>query len=377
MRTELRFATLGVMLFVAAVAPAADEPAPLLKPVTPPTGSLRVRIPIDTSSKYTDSRFVARAAKVKKGEYADVRVAFDTQPGKSHVSTKMWQSWGYEVPANKVVVLPELIVPAVQLAPKVSKGRDVEVKLPSITLEVVDPPGDSDQVFDADLYIRINDLTKNAERAFEPRFYFGDKTLELTVPTSAIKRLGTGDEVPPEPGVTAEPSLVIASGATVVRGLPVMAYSSINGLTKYKTPDGKEEHVTVGVSSNSNWPGGIMLTMGTARGCGVELDNDKDLTSKGATFEGQVAKGKVKEFRLGFSTGPGFKAQKDLVLKDVTVYVDKNASGHFVWLGSKFVNDHLKDGVYAMGADGAWKLLGRANPDELQDIKTRMPPPKK
>jgi hypothetical protein len=381
MRALVRFTLPVLLVAVAAIAPAADDPVQLLKAVTPGTGSVRVQIPVATTGMFTDSQLKGQVpkAKGKKTDVVDVTIAFDTLPGKSNVSAKKWQSWGYEIPANRIGVLPELIIPATQLAPKVSKGRDVEVRIPSVSLEIIDPPAGSDQVFGSDLYIRINDLTKNADRAFEPRYYFGDKTLELTVPSTAIKKLGTGDEPPAEPGVDPDKSLVIVSGPmNASRGTPGFAFASINGLPQYKTPDGKTEMVNVGVSSNTNWPGGIIMTIGVARGCGVEIDKDaKDLTGTGTTFETMIAKGKVKEFRLGFMTGPGFKAQKDFVLKDVTVYVDKNNSGHFVWLGTKFFNEYIKDGIYSCGSDGAFKTLGRIQPEFLLDIKTRMPPPKK
>jgi len=84
----------------------------------------------------------------------------------------------------------------------------------------------------------------------------------------------------------------------------------------------------------------------------------------------------VKEFRLAFRTGEGFAERKDLVLTDVTVAVDRAHSGHFVWLGTKFVNEYLADGVYACGSDGEWKLLGRVKPALLRDVTTR-PPAKK
>jgi len=366
---------LPAVLFAALLGSAADEPAPLLKPVAPGAGSTRVRVPIEAGLPLTDSQFKAQVpqAKGKKGEVVDVTVTFDTLPGRSSVSAKKWKSWGYEVPANNIAVLPELIIPASQLAPKVSKGRDVAVKFTNISLEVVETPAASmDMLYGSDLYIRLNDLTKNADRAMEPRYYFGDKFFELTVPTAILKKLGTGDETPPEPAVTAEPALVVVSGPMAIRNAPVFAFASVNGFSQYKTPDGKEEIVNVAISSNTNWPG-IIMTIGTARGCKVEMDNGKDATGTGTTFESMVGKGKVKELRLAFQTGPGLKVTKDLVLKDVTVFVDKNNSGHFVWLGTKFINENMKDGIYGCGPDGSWRLHGRVAPDLLQDIKTRVP----
>ncbi len=374
---SLRLARASTLLAVAAIAltAAADEPAPLLKPVTPQGSGARVRFAVDGKSNMTDSQFKAQiqSAKIKgkKGETIDVTVAFDTLPTKGYVSAKKWKSWGFEIPANKIGLLPELVVSGSQLAPKASK-RDVMIRIPSIALEIIDPPGGSDQVFGSDITLGMSDLTRNNDRFFEPRYYFGDKFLELTVLGTALKRLGTGDEVPPPPSITREPAeLVAVSGATVLRGVPVFAYAAINGQTQYKTPDGKDEWVNVGVSANTNW-NGLLMTLGTARGCGVQMEDAKDVTGTGATFQAMIARGKLKEFRLGFSTGPGAKAQKDLVLKDVTVFIDKNNSNHFVWMGPRVINQHFKDAVYAFGPDG-WRLHGRAKPDELQDIKTRTP----
>jgi hypothetical protein len=370
---------LPVVFALTALAGAADdEPAPLLKPVVPAGSGVRVRIPIDTGNAHTDSQFKARVprARAKAGETADVTVAFDTLPGKSAVSTKKWKSWGYEVPATRVGVLPELVVPAAQLAPKPAKGRDAEVRFTAIALEIVDPPAESDLIFGSDLYIRLNDLTKKADRTFEPRLYFGEKCLELTVPGGAVKRLDTGDSATPAPGVNPESTLVPVSGPAVVRGTPVFAFASVNGLSRYKKPDGKYETVNAGVSSNANCPGGILMTVGTARGCGLDVEQAKEVTGTRATAEALISPAKVKEFRLGFQAGPGFRDQKDLVLKDVTVYVDKTNSGHFVWLGSKFVRDHLADGVYAWVPEGNYRLFGRAKPGALQDASTRATPPK-
>src|SRR5262245_20892207 len=103
--------TLGVL--VVALAPAADTP-PLLKPVAPPNGNARLRLPIDTSGKSSDSQLrgqimKGQGKKGSKSEPVDVLVAFDTLPGKAVVSQKKWQSWGFEVPANKIAVLPELV----------------------------------------------------------------------------------------------------------------------------------------------------------------------------------------------------------------------------------------------------------------------------
>jgi hypothetical protein len=348
------------------------EPGLLLKPVIPANNSIRVRIPV-IEERGTTMQFKAQIpkGKGKKGETIDITVGIETLPGPSYVSAKLWQSWGYDIPTNKIALLAELTIPASQIAPKITKGRDVQVKLPSIALEIIEPPGGTEQVRGCDIYLTLKEFTKNADRTYETRFYFPDKYIELTVPAGSVKRLGTGEDEPADPAITADPELVVVVGPTVNRGLPVMAYSSINGLTQYKTPAGKIEMVNAGISSTNDWPGGVLMTIGTARGCGVEVDQEKDEKGLGATFETRVLKGKVKELRLGVMTGPGLKTQKDIVLQDLPVYVDKSNSGHFVWLGPRFLDSCLKDHIYACGTDGKWQLHGRVKPDLLQDIKTR------
>ncbi len=357
---------------------AADEPVPLLKPVTPTGNTVRVRFPVDGKSNLTASQFKAQVpagrGKSKKAEMIDVTVSFDTLPAKSYVSVKKWQSWGYEVPANKVGLLPELVIPGSQLAPKASK-RDVLVRIPSVSLEIIDPPGGGDTVFGSDLAVSIRELTKNNDRVMEPRYYFTPQFLELSVLGTNLRRPGTDDGTPPEPTLTKEPAgLVPVSGPTVARGVPVFAYAAVNGISQYKTPDGRDEWVNVGVASYSNWKG-LFMTLGTARGCGVEMESATDLTGIGTTFEAMIGKGRLKEFRLGLLTGPGLKTPKDLVLHDVPVFIDKNNSEHFVWLGPELINEYLKDAVYAFGPDG-WRLYGRTKAEYLKDITTRTPPKK-
>ena len=320
--------------------------------------------------------------KGKKGEMIDVDVGIENMPGKSYVSTKLWQSWGYEVAQNSTTVLSELVVqgsliPLKPATPKTSppkttaKGYDVQVKFPAINLDIIDPPGGAEKVLRCDIYIRWGELTKNSDRTFEPRLYFQDKFLELSVPSSSVKRLGTGDEAPPDPAIATDSDLVVVASPMTIRGLPVFAYSAVNGLTQYKTAEGKTELVNVSVSSTTDFPTGIVFTMGTARGCGLEMEQDKDLKTTGATFETRSLKGKVKELRLGVMTGPGLKTQKDIVIKDLTVYIDKSNSGHYVHIGPKFMETYFKDPIYTCGADGIYQLHGRLKPDLLQDIKMR------
>ena len=358
----------------------ADEPAPLLKPVVPPSSSVRVRIPV-IEERFTTMQFKAQVpmgpkGKGKKGDTIDVTVGIETLPGPSYVSSKLWESWGYEVPPNRIGTLPELQISGTQVAPKITKGRDVQIKWPSIRLEIIEPPGGSDKVRNTDIFLTLRDFTKGLDRTFETRLYFQDKFLELTVPASTVKRLGSGDEPPPDPTITADKELVVIAGpmtttVPTARGLPVFAYAAANGLTQYKTASGTIEYVNAGVSSTNDWEKGVLMTIGTARGCNVEMDRENEAKGMGATFETRVLKGKVKELRLGAMTGPGLKTPKDIVIQDLTVWIDKSNSGHFIWLGPRFVDAYLKDPIYACGPDGLWQLHGRIMPDLLQDIKTR------
>lgn len=374
---SLGILTAATLLSVGAAPP--PEPGPLLKPVAPSSNNVRVRIPV-IEAQGTTMQFKALIPKGpkekgKKGEMIEITVGIETLPGPSYVSAKLWQSWGYEIPADKTARLAELAIPASQIAPKATKGRDLQVKLPSIAMEIIEPPGGAELVRGCDIFLTLKELTKNADRTYETRFYFQDKYFELTVPSGSVKRLGTDEETPADPAITADPELVVIVGPTVNnRGLPTMAYASINGFTQYKTPDGKIEQVNAGISSTNDWPDGVLMTIGTARGCKVQMDQEKDVKGLGATFETRALKGKVKELRLGVMTGPGLKTQKDIVIQDLNVFVDKSNSGHFVWLGPRFLDTYFKDHIYACGLDGAWKLHGRGKPDLLQDIKTRPKP---
>jgi hypothetical protein len=351
---------------------AADEPAPLLKPVVP--GAERVRVRIATSEEkgsFLHLRARVPKANGKKGEFVDVRAAFEVRPGRAVVSARKWQSWGYELPANRIGILPELVIPGAQLAPKSTAGRDVEVRFAGLRVEIVEPPANAATVLGCDLLISLSDLTKQTDRLYEPRLYFTDEFLELTVPAGSVKRPGTGSDPPPEPGVNPDATLAPVMATTATRGPAIFTYAAINGRASYKTPDGKEVPVNVTISSTTRAPGGMIMSMGAARGCGVELEKGKEIVGKSTSFETNLARGQVKEMRIGLQTGAGFKSPRDLVLKDVTVWVDRNDSGHMVWLGPEFLRAHFKDAVYACGADGAWKFYGRVASEALHDVKTR------
>jgi len=90
----------------AALAARADDPAPLLKPVAPAGGQLRVRLPVEPGFPKT-MRFSAQVPNgKKKSELLDVTVALDTLPGQSYITAKKLESWGYAVPKGKEFLLP-------------------------------------------------------------------------------------------------------------------------------------------------------------------------------------------------------------------------------------------------------------------------------
>jgi hypothetical protein len=370
MRTLSRLTAAALLAALCGYVPAADPPAPLVKPVAPAAGSTRARVPV-AEDKNTVMQFKAQIPKPqgKKGETIDVTVMIESLPNVKIVTLKKWKSWGFEVPANRVGVIPELIVPAAQVAPKPAKGRDVELRFQNVEVDIVEPGGGEEPTAGCDLRLCLRDLTKGADRTFEPRVYFADKFLELTVANAAVKRLNTGDATSPDPTATADKKLVPAMGAMRATGYPAFAFASVNGLTQYKTAAGKMETVNAGVSSATNYAApGIVMTVNTARGCGVELEKQPG--------DGESVPGKVKELRLGLLTGPGFKTQKDLVLKDVTVLVIDDKTQSFIWLGARFVEEYFTDGVYGCGPDGVWRLHGRVKAELLQDIKMRTPPKK-
>lgn len=371
MRTAPSLTLLIALAGVASLAPAADDPPPLLKAVTPPAGSVRARVPVK-EDKNTLMQFNALIPKPqgKKGETIEVKVLIDNHPSTASVARKTWEKWGFEVPNNRTGVLSELLIPGAQLAPKPTKGWDVEARFANLKLEIVEPPKGADPFFGCDMVLSLNDLTKGADRAYEPRIHFADRFIDLTVPGAALRRPNTGDDAPAEPGVTGDPGLVAAAGPFVQRGWQVFAFASLNGLTAYKSPDGKAETVNVAVSTIMNYPApGIVVSVNTARGCGVEFQPPK-------AGDWDTAEGTAKELRLALFTGPGLKAPKDFVLRDVKVVVRNDKTAAYVYLGPRFVEEYFKDGVYACGPDGVWRLHGRVKPDLLEDIKTRTPPKK-
>src|SRR5207248_1852841 len=108
----------GVVLLgaVGALAQPAKD-SPLLKPVAPPTGLVRVRVPLAEGM----TKAIQMKAQVpnpkKKGEVIEAAAALDTA-GKSVITAKMLDKWGFPRPTNNTIVLPELLLVGNQLAPK-------------------------------------------------------------------------------------------------------------------------------------------------------------------------------------------------------------------------------------------------------------------
>lgn|SRR5262245_22251132 len=373
--SRLTLCGLAVGLVAMVASSAADDLAPLLKTITPGKSQLRVRIPM-TGGTHDISQIsgkVSGGGTQQKKEF-DVRVALSSQPGQCHIAAKKLESWGFPVPKNREFILPELLIPAVQIAPEAKQGRDVVVRFTNIKLQVVDVPAAAmNNIYTCDFSLTITELFKGTEKTMEPRLAFKDEFLELSVNANAVKSLGTNEMAVPEITPDAAPELVPAVGPMTLRnGYPVFAYASVNGMESYKMANGTVVPVNVKIVSVINWDPGVVISIGLARACKVEMDQSgMGEVGVGVQANTQVLPGKMKEFRLGFYTGPGFKTQKDFVLKDYTVVVDKNSTEGFIWLGRKFITKYFKDGVYATGSDGVWKMHGRLDPELLFDIKTR------
>jgi hypothetical protein len=360
-----RLALLALLVAIASLAPAADEPAPLLKPVAPPGGGARLRIPIAGASQFK-ARIPRGGKAAKKGETIEITVTVDTTFRGGRTTLKTWQSWGYEADKAGQVVLPELFVSAAQIAPKAAKGHDVEIRVPAVNVRLTETTGDKVPTDGGHLVIDLGELTRAPDRSVEPRLHLADKFLELSLPNSRFKRTATESVPAGEVQTTADETLVPVAAPTVNPDRQIFAFSSVNGLTQYKMPDGKIEPVLATFSNVTGRP--IILTFRLAQGCGVEMEEPAGNWS--------YLKGKVKELRIGLRTGPGLKAAKDFVLKDAEVLVSNEQSHGIVVLGPEFAAAHSKDGVYGCGPDGIWRLHGRVKPELLQDVKTRTPPKK-
>jgi hypothetical protein len=357
----------------AALAARADDPAPLLKPVAPAGGQLRVRFPVEPGFPKT-MRFSAQVPNgKKKSELLDVTVALDTLPGQSYITVKKLESWGYAAPKGKEFLLPELFISAAQIAPKPAKGHDTTIRLANLKLTVVDAPASTDNtIYFADLSLSSTTLYGGSDRTMEPRVSFGDKFLELTVPAGIVKRPGGSDAKITDVTGNADAKLAPVYGPMVSRGgLQVFGYAAVNGQETYKTPDGKVFPVNVAVSSITNVPSGVVVTLGLVRGCKIEVEpGGMAMGATGVEAKSEFVPGKIKELRLAVNTGPGMKTVKDIVIKDLPVLIDKNQSEGYMLIGQKFIDTYFADGIYAADANG-WKLHGRAPTELLMEIKTR------
>lgn len=369
-------------LAIALSAPAADDPAALLKPAKLGAGEARVRVPVEGG--FPRSTWIKAQVPHgnKPGETIGVSVALDSLPGRSVVAAKTLAEWGYEVPkGEEFVTIKELLIPAAQLgaAPK-KGGRDVLVRVPNVRLYPTEPPADAkNRIFGSDLSLCASDLYqgKLAEKSAQPRLAFADRFLELTVPEKGLTRLETSDLALPDATADATPGLVTVSAALPLRKvladeatrryavLPAFEFASVNGIESYER-NKFTIPVTVGVAAINNWECGVMVTMGVVRGCGIKETAAGEQVGVGAAAKSAMAPGVIGELRLALTTDKG---RKDLWLKDVPVIIDKNTSNDAVWLGPKFVEKHFKDGVYAAGTDGVWRLHGRCDPDALVAAK--------
>jgi hypothetical protein len=170
---------------------------------------------------------------------------------------------------------------------------------------------------------------------------------------------------------TADTNLVAAQAPMVHRTQYVFAYAAVNEQEAFKAANGTIVPINAAVASINNWQPGVVVSIGLARGCNIEMDQAaKGIPGNNVDSKTEMIPGKLKELRLGVLTGPGYKTPKDLVLKDVPVVVDRNMSEAAMSLGQRFIDTHFKDGVYAGSSDG-YKLYGRVNSDMLVDPKTR------
>jgi hypothetical protein len=368
---------IGVVLLgaVGALAQPAKD-GPLLKPVAPPSGMVRVRVPFTEGM----TKAIQMKGQVpnprKKGEVIDASVALDTA-GRSVVTVKILEKWGYPRPANNTLVLPELLLVGNQLAPKLAgKGTDVLVRLTNLKLEVRDTaPDGGDQIFGADMIVFLPDLLKSAAKPPEPRLHFADRFLDLTVPPAAVKRPGTGEELPTEPEAKPDPTLAVV--ACPLNNLPSLSFAtgSVNGMDTYVGPDGKPHPVVPILSSVTHGGSGVLMNIGLARALKLDVDPTKATVGGMTTNKKlQLVEHVVRELRLGVLTGPGLKTPQELVLTDLPIWVEVNDSEPALYLGYPFITAHFKDAVLAITPDGTAKLHGRVNPELLKAPLPRKKP---
>lgn len=357
------------------------------KGVIPPAGAVRVRVPM-TDQKTGFCHFSARlllprpkmagqtataSTDESKLREVPITIAFEARPGRSLVSVQKWREWGFDVPPpGQKVTLPELVIPAIQLLPKPQRGHDVWIRLTQIALDVVDLPAGNSTILGSDLLLSISDLTRRAEHRWQPHFHLDELYLDLTVPIAQVRYSGTSELVlrqPPAPTKQAGALLPVAV-STAPKGPPLLSYLSLNGVDRYPLADGRLTPVRGVVASLLNCPGGIALSMGTARACGIEPTEHK-VPGLGVNFKTTIAKARLKELRLELFVGPNYTVPRDLLLKDVDVWIDLQDSDHLVWLGPEFWRNYLTDPIYVCSPNGTWKLYGHVDPQWLADPQSR------
>jgi hypothetical protein len=368
-------------------AQAQDKSAAPLPKIMPPAGAVRVRIPLSEQGTGF-CHFAARLPLPARNKLhspgkstsnvsadtareIDIQVVFDVRPGRSVVSLKKWLQWGFErPPAGQKALLPQLLIPAVQLLPKPQQHHDAWIRLSHIPIEVIDTPGDVDTIVGSDLLLSVSDLTHHGEHRWLPHLHFGQLYLDLTVPVRQIHYPGTSVQYRIDAKPVGEDQRQAVAAVISPVGLPILTYVALNGKDRYPLPDGQLMPVRAVIASVLNCPGGIAMTMGTARGCGVELTEHK-LPGQGIGFKTTIVRGRLHELRLEVFVAPDYTKKRDMVLKDLEVWVDSEDSDHLVWLGSQFWRRYFADPVYACHTTRHWKLYGRVNPALLVDPKSR------
>jgi hypothetical protein len=298
-------------------------------------------------------------------------VIYEARPGCSIVSAKKWRHWGFEVPPpGKKAILPELLIPAIQLLPVRQQSQDVWIRLTQVPVELIDLPGDADTILGSDMLLSVSDLTRHAEHRWQPHFHLGELYLDLTVPIGQI-RPRDSQEVRRGSQVIADTKKYPAVAAVIPpKGLPIFTYVALNGKSRYSLPDGQIMPVRGVVASVLHCPGGIAMTVGAARGCGLDFHPDK-VPGLGTNFKTTLAKAHLQELRLEVFLAPDYTTSRDVLLKDLDVWVDLHDSDHLVWFGPQFWRQHFVEPIYACGPDGTWKLYGRVAPHLLVDPRTR------
>ena len=105
--------------------------------------------------------------------------------------------------------------------------------------------------------------------------------------------------------------------------------------------------------------------MGTARGCKIELE-EKELRGTGTSFETAIARGKVKELRIGVLIGAGLQGRAGPGAQGRDGVGGQERFGpHGLARPEVHAENRFENPVYACGPDGAWKLFGRAKPEML------------